>query len=281
MSKTASITVLALLVVASASAQMPADIAVYPVVAHTAGLNNTEWVTDVTIFNPMDYEISVGVQFHVADRANYLQTFHRHTEVIGPGCTVTFEDILPSLYGIDGDMKGWLALVAKPGWLPNPLGTVFHSAVRIYNTGGTDGTYGQSLSPFVGEINVGWSSSFITGVRNDDSYRSNLGIATISLGVTVYYRIFSSDNAVIAEGSKDVPQYSMSQWSLDDLGVESVDGPVSVELWMDPSDASPDPCDTLYPQGFAAYVSKVDNRTGDGEFLTAYPMDPFICEMYE
>jgi hypothetical protein len=32
---------------------------------------------------------------------------------------------------------------------------------------------------------------------------------------------------------------------------------------------------------FAAYVSKVDNRTGDAEFLTALPMYPYICEMYE
>jgi hypothetical protein len=168
--------------------------------------------------------------------------------------------------------------MVRPPWLPNPEGTKIHATVRIYNTGGVEGTYGQTVPSLPPATNVGWSASFITGARSDDAYRSNLGIACMADSVRVHYRIFAHDHSVVVEGFKDLDQASMSQWSFEQLGVGSVEGPLTVELWLDAEDAHPDPCSIEFPNAFLAYVSKVDNLTGDAEFLLAIPMMPFICE---
>jgi hypothetical protein len=279
MSHKYAVVVLAVLMLATpASANLITDLAFVPVAAHTAGLHGTQWVTDLTIFNPMDYEVSVGVQFQPADQDNTDATVYRHTVVVGPRETMLIEDLLPTHYGIEGDMKGSLLVMVRPPWLPNPAGSKIHATVRIYNTGGGEGTYGQTVPSLVPAINVGWSSSFVTGARNDDAFRSNLGIACLGFPVRVHYRIFAHDHTVVVEGFEDLAQISMSQWSFDQLGVGDVEGPLTVELWLDPDDAPADPCAIDFPDAFLAYVSKVDNLTGDAEFLLAIPMSPHICE---
>jgi hypothetical protein len=128
-------------------------------------------------------------------------------------------------------------------------------------------------------VNVGWNSSFITGARNDASFRSNLGIAGTSpiAAMTVHYLIKDAAGVTLAEGDKTLRVASMRQWSFQQLGVGEVDGPLTVELWLDPDSESQDPCSDDFPNGFLAYVSKVDNGTGDAEFLTASAMEPYFC----
>ena len=50
-----------------------------------------------------------------------------------------------------------------------------------------------------------------------------------------------------------------------------------MELWLDADDASQDPCAGLFANGFFAYVSKVDNLTGDAEFDLCVPHEAFYC----
>ena len=168
----------------------------------------------------------------------------------------------------------------NPDLTGNAEGSVVQGVTRTYNTGGGEGTYGQTVPGLMPAYNVGWSSSFITGARNDGSFRSNLGIANASIQITrirVHHRISSGDGTVLADGFKDIHIQSMNQWSFDELGVGSEEGPLTVELWLDPDDASQDPCAGLFANGFFAYVSKVDNLTGDAEFIYAYPMEAFFC----
>ncbi len=56
-----------------------------------------------------------------------------------------------------------------------------------------------------------------------------------------------------------------------------VDGPLTVELELDPAYMSEDPCALDIPVAFIAYVSKVDNGTGDAEFLSAAAIEPYYC----
>jgi len=275
---TTRIALAVLLLAAPASAQFISDVMIVPVVAHTGGLNGTVWVTDLTIFNPMDYAVTVGIQFQPADRPLSPGQIHQSTTVLGPGETMMIEDLLPTWYGLEGDLKGWVLLITRPPHVANPYGTKVHATARIYNTGGDEGTYGQTIPAVEATVNVGWSSSLVTGARNDDGYRSNLGIACMNISVRANYRITASDGTVVAESFKDLLQWSMQQWSFDELGVGSVQGPLTVELWMDPADATPLPCAMEFPKAFAAYVSKVDNLSGDAEFLPAVPMSPFVCD---
>ena len=136
-------------------------------------------------------------------------------------------------------------------------------------------------------LNVGQSASLITGVRNDSDFRSNLGIVNFSqagVPITVHYRFLDEDGVAIASGNEDLDPFDMNQWSFKKLGVPSVvDGPLTVELWLDPEDIPGDPCqmeeDDLVI--FVAYATKVDGNptgSGDGEFIYATPMTRLECD---
>jgi hypothetical protein len=73
----------------------------------------------------------------------------------------------------------------------------------------------------------------------------------------------------------------MRQWSFASLGVGKNNGPMTVDLWLDSASATPNPCDADMPNGFMAYVSKVDGNpdgTGDGEFIYAVPGEIEFCD---
>jgi len=90
-------------------------------------------------------------------------------------------------------------------------------------------------------------------------------------------RVLDADATIVAEGSRTVPRLSVKQWSLSQLGVGMEEGSLTVELWLDPGSVSPDPCDDPV-NAIIGYVSKVDNGTGDAEFLYAAPSEYLDCD---
>ena len=269
---------LALLIAIPASAQFVTDLAAIPVAARGPGLQGTRWVTDLTIYNPMDHPMNVVLAFLPADHNNHgnenLRPLH-----LEPHETVIFSDVISSLFELDEDIKGIVTINCGSPTLNNPEGSVFQAVARIYNTGGGDGTYGQTVPALLTVLNVGQSSSVITGARNDEDYRTNLGICgmTASDELEIHYRITAADGSVVIEDSRVVHTYSLSQWSFEELGVDVADGPLSVELWLDPDQVDDDPCGDPYVNAFFAYVSKVDNLTGDAEFIYASTTGPLSC----
>jgi hypothetical protein len=273
-----------LLMVAPASAQLIFDTQAFPVVARGAGLAGTQWVTDLTVYNPTDAEVTVGLHFSPANQDSMFNPTFPTRITLQAGETLMVEDVLLSTFGFDEDIKGSLTLICDPMFLPgNQEDAMILAVTRTYNTGGVEGTYGQTVPSLISSVNVGWTSSFITGARNDTAFRSNLGISGTSpmAAPRVYYRVTTADGAVAAEGSKQLRVASMNQWSFASLGIGVVDGPLTVELWLDPDDASEDPCADDFPVGFLAYVSKIDQMSGDAEYLTAAPLMPFLCMMEE
>lgn len=270
-----------LLLVLPASAQELLNTQVFSVAARGAGLAGTQWVTDLTVYNPMDVELIVGIQFFPGGQDNLLDPTFPERLTLAPHETLMVEDVLLNTFGYDEDIKGALILICDPDVITeNDEGAVMLAVTRTYNTGGAEGTFGQTVPSLVaGGLNVFAESSFITGARNDDEFRSNLGIAGQSaLGtIRVHYRIMDQEGIVLVEDSKRIRIASMNQWSFDSLGVGSVEGPLTVELWLDPDDLDEDPCEPIFPTGFLAYVSKVDNGTGDAEYLTAAPMMPYTA----
>ncbi len=269
-----------LLVTAPAVAQEALDTHLFPVVARGAGLAGTMWVTDLVVTNPMDAPITVGVQFFPASQDNMFNPLFPNRIQLGSSETTIVEDVLRTMFGYEDDIKGSLVLLADPNYLlGNPEGTVLCAVTRTYNVGSALGTFGQTVPSLLVNTNVGWASSFITGARNDDNFRSNLGISNTSPSspVTVYYKIKDQEGIALAEGSKRIRIASMNQWSFQQLGVGEVAGPLTVELWLDPSSMSEEPCEETFPNAFLAYVSKVDNGTGDAEFLSAAALKPYYC----
>lgn len=262
------------------AAQMIGDEALLPVVAHTSGAGNppTNWVSDVAIHNLRGETITVGMAYFPFDRTNDWDLTFSVTVELAPRETVLIEDVLASKFGITANSKGALEVACSQDLIPsNPVECDLLVASRTYNTGGAEGTYGQTVPANDLLFNGSGTPSYITGARNDGRFRSSLGIVNASFGpTTVHYKFRRPNGAVLKEGSAGIPKLSGKQWLFSQLGIGKVNGPITVELWLDPSDVTADPCNTDFITFFLAYVSKVDGNpdgTGDAEFLPAVPTE--------
>jgi hypothetical protein len=291
--KVCLIVVVVLAVVAPGAAQVVNETQFFPVVAHTAGAGDppTSWRSDLTVHNLMDEPLTVGVMYFPSSQANPLEQTAEEPLFLLARETRTVEDVVANLFGISEDSKGALLLECDESiFTSNPEGSVMLATTRTYNVGSDVGTFGTSV-PVVqfadAFLNIGQSASVITGVRNDSDYRSNLGIVNFSqagVPITVHYRFLDEKGTRIASGSKDLLEFDMNQWSFNQLGVPNViEGPLTVELWLDAEDIPGDPCeideDDLVI--FVAYATKVDGNptgSGDGEFIYATPIERLECD---
>ena len=287
------IAVLAVGFAASGAAQIVNETQFFPVVAHTAGAGNppTSWRTDLTVHNVMDGELTVGVMYFESGNVVEWDGTYDVTLTLGSRETQTVEDVVATLFGITRNSKGSLLLECDDSIFPqNPQSPRMLAHTRTYNVGSEIGTFGTSVATVQltdAFLNAGQSISLITGVRNDSDYRSNLGIVNFSfaeVGVTVHYRFLNEDGVIVASGSRDLDPFDMNQWSFRNLGVPRiVDGPLTVELWLDPEDIPGDPCELEEDDLviFVAYATKVDGNptgSGDGEFIYATPLVRLECE---
>jgi hypothetical protein len=285
-------TVLVLAVVAPGAAQIVNETQFFPVVAHTSGAGDppTSWRSDLTVHNVMDDELTVGAMFFESGRVTEWDGIYTVTLTLQARETQTVEDIVVNLFGVTRNAKGAILLECDDSTFPsNPDGSVMLATTRTYNIGSEVGTFGTAVPAIQfadSFLNVGQSASLITGVRNDSDFRSNLGIVNFSqveVSITVHYRFLDEDGTEIASGEEDLLPMDMNQWSFKKLGVPSVvEGPLTVELWLDPEDIPGDPCqmeeDDLVI--FVAYATKVDGNptgSGDGEFIYATPMTRLEC----
>ncbi len=280
---TLALIILALCATAPVEAQQIAHSQFFPVVARTAGVGGTQWLSDLTVVNLTDSELTVGTQFVIADQANIFDPTFPTRFTLAPRETRLIVDVINNLFGYETNIKGALLLMVDPSVITtNPEGSVILATTRTYNTGSSEGTFGQTVPALGWVINASGTPSYVTGAINDSRFRSNLGIVSLALfaEITVHYKVMDASGATVVEGSKTMLPSSMSQWSFADLGVPKADGPLTVELTLDPADVFPDPCATQFPNMFIAYVSKVDGNpdgTGDAEFIYAAPTETYDC----
>jgi hypothetical protein len=279
--------------VAPGATQSVDETQIFPVVAHTEGAGDppTSWRSDLTVHNVMDEELTVGAIFLPFNQENDPEEGDMEELILGPRETLTIEDVIVDLFGINENTSGALLLMCDAETFPaNPDDAVMLATTRTYTVGSALGTFGTAVQavPLSGRIlNAGQSISLITGARNDSDYRSNLGIVNISfsgLPITVHYRFLDMDGSEIETGSKDLREYTGGQWSFRSLGVPRViEGPLTVELWLDPDDIVGDPCEIDEDEVtlFMAYATKVDGNptgSGDGEFIYAASLEDVECD---
>lgn len=292
--KACLMTVLLFGIVAPGAAQMVNETQFFPVVAHTSGAGDppTSWRSDLTVHNPMDGQLEVGVMYFESGNVTVWDGTYTVTLTLDARETRTVEDIVATLFGITANSKGSLLLECDDSIFPsNPDGSVMLATTRTYNVGSAVGTFGTAV-PTVqysdAFLNGGQSISLITGVSNDQNFRSNLGIVNFSFAgvpITVHYRFLDEDGVEIAVGSKDLDPFDMNQWSFRQLGVPNViEGPLTVELWLDPDDIPPGDLCVIEEDDFVifvAYATKVDGNptgSGDGVFIYATPLERIECD---
>jgi len=123
-----------------------------PVVARSPGVNGTFWRSDVALFNPSTSSTTLTLRYAGATKSLFL----------GGSDTIMLADILAQF----GHTSSSGALQVT--WTSS-IGPVVTS--RTYTSVAKGGTYGQSIDP-VAEFAP---RVFVPGLRNDGSYRSNVG----------------------------------------------------------------------------------------------------------
>lgn len=261
-----------------AAAQQVSGVQFFPVVARTAGVGASQWVTDLTVNNLLAEPVTLGIQFFPENQSNSFDPAFPERIELEARETRVVEDVLASVFGYDTNIKGALVVSVDHDMISgNPPEARIIAVTRTYNTSDPAGTYGQTVPSLEAQA-VTEAPLVVTGARNDGQFRSNLGIVSLALfaEIRVHYSILGPDGAQLADGVKTLPSATIRQWSFDQLGVGAVDGAMTVELWLDPDSVSPNPCGDL-ANTLMGYVSKVDNGTGDAEFLYAAPTEDFSC----
>jgi hypothetical protein len=215
-----------------------------PVVANLPGLNQTFWRSDVYVLNmnPTDSSFVMVLYPEIVDNEPTFETMVTDTIQISAGEQLTFTNIVQSVFGFD-DAKGGLHLISLDG-----LPLVFSS--RTYTVPDGGGSFGQNVyGTYV--TNAGW----ITGVRHDSLYRTNVGIFVpvdpVS-GLTFTVTVYSNDGTEVGSGTIAFGRAGLKQRNLSSFGVGSLFGGYIEITCSDPGEL------------WSGYASVVDQVSGDG-----------------
>ncbi len=204
-----------------------------PVVGRAPGANGTFWRSDVTFFNPSSDDLNITLRYGNEERM--LIVSGHDTEVL--------EDVL-SMFNLT---SGAAALFVNWTSATAPIVTS-----RTYTTTDNGGTYGQSIDP----IAAPRAKMYVPGLRNDGSFRSNVGFVNGGFETETFNVIILSPSGTeLARSIVTLDPDAQVQYS-----VSSLFPNVNVSSF------------TLMMEGDAnarlfAYGSMVDNASGDPVFF--------------
>ncbi len=275
-------------------AQVPSPIHVIPVIGKLKGNSGTDWVSDVMLSNLSTFNGTVGVRYFAANTANTFDGSFPKAFALGGGKSLLVKDAVATWFPSAGTSTLGFLVIADltPANCSTPNEMVLAATSRTYNNADPKKTYGQSIPSSWVAVNFTRAKTILTGLRQESGtpgYRSNIGVVNLStLRITVVIKVYRADASLAANVQKTVEALSLTQWGLGDLGVASLPATgayATVELA--PGSITVDPCDdnvqfaclsrcgsncggkyTFSKSGtFIAYVSKVDNGSGDAEFI--------------
>jgi PKD repeat protein len=227
---------------------------IVPGVAHLAGVNESEWRSDVTMFNPTDEtticRIDVVFQEELEINSPYIEL------ELPSLSTENFVDILaPFLMQEEDGAKGYLRISSIVG--PVPM-----IAARTYNQTLENGTLGQALTPYlVDSLIEAEESGYIPGLCNSASstegFRTNIGLVNTNndASATIDIKLYDEDGTSVGFKRLTLEPGEFRQFNVFTLmGLADQDIESSAEIIV--QSGGP----------VAAYTSTVDNQTGDSFF---------------
>lgn len=232
---------------------------VVPVVGRTPGAAGTLWRTSLELFNTAESETTVALFLNLSDRDNTTPAASAQVTVL-PRDTLVIDDLIAEAFALD-QAVGSVDIVATA-----PV--IAHA--RIANFGSDVGSFGQSVPALpavwavadeqVPGLNPNSGLVYLFETVEDAEFRSNLGIASVAatpLTVEVTARL--GGEVVGTPMNLDLAPYSHTQVNrvLNDIAVPSGTPGLRLEVAA-VGDAT---------GRFFAYLSRVDNGTGDAVFL--------------
>ena len=224
-----------------------------------ARLENGNWKSDLTVFNPD----RLGVQFN-------LTFFDQSGNEIGTGSHTLeakhflhFNDILRTSamdLPADGNLVGAIRIDTVSVGVSNyPM---IHG--RTYSDRTALGTFGQGIAAFAGDTpNIKSSQTgFIAGIRNNPSYRTNLGLIATQGPVTVEVTLLNK----ITGAPIGLRQYELA-------ANQSIIQTDIISALHPSADAGSLRIRVVDGESVWAYASMIDRLTNDPEYVPATPID--------
>ncbi len=254
----------------SALADIPSPVGrdlVLPVAARTPGENGTLWTTSLELFNTATTTTTVALFFNRSGEDNTTPAASARIEVPGRG-TVVVDDLLADAFTLDEGLGSVDIVASAP--------VTAHG--RIANVGGADGSFGQLVPAVPAEWAVAWETApgidpavatlSLFEVREDDLFRTNLGIVNVAgTGLVATVTALGPGGVEGVPMDVSLPPYSHVQIGhvLDRLGVTGE--PRNIRIVVSPAPGT--------GGRLLAYISRVDNGTGDAVFLMGHGEPPF------
>ncbi len=302
-SRTLPVVAVALLASSGAFAMFrAADLVIVPVAASIAGLNGSNWRSDIEIMNVDSANIDVEIVLleccgtdnaaWFADIKNHLggrssDGFgHVNTDLanIPPGRAVTINDVIGTGFGLSNTKGALLIFAYQANTLGQQGGVPMNIIVNTRSyTFGTDSTgktytYGQQIPGIPWYIyldptkkGLGYDHLVFTGLREDASYRTAIGLVNVS------DRLTSLDVQLTLTG-KDGTQIGQQAITMSPLAHDQEDQAIINLFGKTLTDAiqgaTLDVTVPLYISGAAspapaliAYVSRIDNVSNDPVYI--------------
>ena len=210
-----------------------------PAAAHTDGVGGARWRTDLTMMNPGSHDLVTRVELLGPDGVVAATTVH-----VPDGRVRQFPDVISETFATEGG--GALRITPTFG--------LVMATSRTYATT-ADGSHGQGIPGVAGSMAfTGDEVAFLPGLRQDNRFRTNIGIANTGEGAVVVEVTAHAENG-------------------DELGTLSIR--VEGSSWMQAN--QPLPRGTVYATittetpgaAYHAYASVVDRSTDDPTYIAA------------
>lgn len=216
-----------------------------PSAARAAGAGGAFYTTNLVVANRGAVSVSYRVEFlgHDADGRNAASK----TFALAPGMSVTYADVLGSVFGLDA---AWGAIRV----VPDASGLVVTAETGTPSASG--GRFGQSVPASGGDaLATASSPRAILGVNENASDRTNLALVNATdVPATVTLTLVAKDGHLLGTWSADFKPLEMRQLSR----VARVLGATG-----DVDGARLEVATTTSGAAFAAYASVIDNVTND------------------
>ncbi len=227
---------------------------IFPVVAHTEGALNTDWRSDVRIFNATNSR-EAEIRLLLIPAADASSIKPRQTDVVVPhGSVIALDDVVQKRFGLDAGKGSLLVLDSTE--------TVVHGTSRTFTTSDS-GTYGQFIAPEVegGHSTGAGEPAVVVLPTAGVDHRVNIGITELTGRPTkVAVTLIDSTNggALGASTFHTIEGFANLQLNglLPDFERAGTNDPyVAVTVVQGTGRVT-------------AYGSVIDNRTGDAVFVT-------------
>jgi hypothetical protein len=219
---------------------------VLPSSAHHQGLNGAFYTTSLTVANTGSFDANLTIKFLGNNQDG--RTGAPVTRSVGAGRTVTYADVLNSLFGVSDDY-GAIRINADS----NLLKIVSQTSTPPPTGGGTFGQAVPALAP--NDLVTSASSQVLIGLRQDGSFRTNAVIANATEAAAhVDLMLYSSSGSLLGSHGYDLLPLEMRQITgvVTELGAP--DGTANTTLVVSTSTGG---------ARIATYAAVIDQTTND------------------